>query len=103
MNYLFIFNSKIIREIDLKLIISRELKLITSFCEIELSPLRNLKQARESRTPIYACFIGLKAIYGIVPKGRLWQVYEEYGVPAKICGLLRALYATTKSAVRMVS
>ena len=37
----------------------------------------------------------------MVPRGQLWKVCEEYGVSAKVCGLLRALYATTKSAVRV--
>ena len=59
-----------------------------------------MEQATEKHKQIYACFIDLKAAYDTVPRWKLWKVCQEYSVPKKLCRLLQALYAGTKSAVR---
>ena len=58
-----------------------------------------MEQAAEK--PIYDCFIDLKAAYDTVPRSRLWKVCQEYSVSKKLYRLLQALYASTKSAVRV--
>jgi len=55
----------------------------------------------DGRKPIYSCFIDLKAAYDTVQRKRLWEICSEYSISMKLCRLMQALYAGTKSAVRV--
>ena len=59
------------------------------------------RQLRSISRSLLDCFIDLKAAYDTVPRSRLWKVCQEYSVSKKLCRLLQALYASTKSAVRV--
>ena len=61
---------------------------------------RVMEKARRKQIPVYTCFIDLKAAYDTVNREALWKILLEYGLPNKICRLIKCLYEGTSAAVR---
>ena len=71
-------------------------------CADQIFTLRRvMEQARVKRVALSMCFVDFKAAYDSLNRGALWKILRSYGVSDKICKLIRALYGSSKSAVRV--
>ena len=71
-------------------------------CADQIFTLRRvMEQARVKRVALSMCFVDFKAAYDSLNRGALWKIMRSYGVSDKICKLIRALYGSSKSAVRV--
>jgi len=52
--------------------------------------------------PVYMCFVDLEKAYDRVPRGILWGVLREYGVPGPLVRAIRFLYEQSVSCVRIL-
>jgi len=68
-----------------------------------LYPLRVVGGAWEFAHPVYMCFVDLEKSYDRVPRGILWGVLREYGVPGPLVCAIRSLYEQSASCVRILS
>ncbi|KAF7640775.1 hypothetical protein LDENG_00015100, partial [Lucifuga dentata] len=48
------------------------------------------------------CFVDLEKAYNHVPRGVLWGVLREYGVPSSLTWAIRFLYNQSQSCVRIL-
>ena len=48
------------------------------------------------------CFVDLEKAYDRVPRGVLWGVLREYGVPGSLLRAIRSLYSRSESCVRIL-
>ena len=56
----------------------------------------------EYAQPVYMCFVDLEKAYDRVPRGLLWEVLKEYGVPEPLRRAIRSLYSKSQSCVRVL-
>ena len=61
-----------------------------------------LAGAWEFAHPVYMCFVDLEKAYDRVPRGILWGVLREYGVPGPLVRAIRSLYKQSESCVRIL-
>uniref|UniRef100_A0A8C6P9E0 Reverse transcriptase domain-containing protein n=1 Tax=Nothobranchius furzeri TaxID=105023 RepID=A0A8C6P9E0_NOTFU len=61
-----------------------------------------LEGAWKFAQPIYMCFVDLEKVYDRVPRGALWGILREYGVPGPLIRAVRSLYVRCQSLVRIV-
>ncbi|XP_048857101.1 uncharacterized protein LOC125724452 [Brienomyrus brachyistius] len=62
---------------------------------------RVLEGSWEFARPVYMCFVDLEKAFDRVPRGVLWGVLREYGVPGSLLRAVRSLYDRCQSLVRM--
>uniref|UniRef100_A0A3B5Q4K1 Reverse transcriptase domain-containing protein n=1 Tax=Xiphophorus maculatus TaxID=8083 RepID=A0A3B5Q4K1_XIPMA len=62
---------------------------------------RVLEGAWEFAQPVYMCFVDLEKAFDRVPRGALWGVLREYGVPGPLIRAVRSLYDRCQSLVRI--
>ena len=62
---------------------------------------RVLEGAWEFAQPVYMCFVDLEKAFDRVPRGFLWGVLREYGVPDSLVRAVRSLYDRCQSLVRI--
>ena len=62
---------------------------------------RILEGAWEFAQPVYMCFVDLEKAFHRVPRGVLWGVLREYGVPDPLIGAVRSLYDQCQSLVHI--
>ena len=62
---------------------------------------RVLEGAWEFAQPVYTCFVDLEKAFDRVPRGVLWGVLREYGVPGPLIRAIRSLYNRCQSLVRI--
>ena len=62
---------------------------------------RILEGAWEYPQPVYMCFVDLEKAFDRVPRGALWEVLPEYGVPDPLIVAIRSLYDRCQSLVRI--
>jgi exonuclease III len=62
---------------------------------------RILEGAWEFAQPVYMCFVDLEKAFDRVPRGILWGVLREYGVPDPLIRAVRSLYDRCQSLVRI--
>uniref|UniRef100_A0A3P9PV83 Reverse transcriptase domain-containing protein n=1 Tax=Poecilia reticulata TaxID=8081 RepID=A0A3P9PV83_POERE len=62
---------------------------------------RVLEGAWEFAQPVYMCFVDLEKAFDRVPRGALWGVLREYGVPGPLIWAVRSLYDRCQSLVRI--
>jgi len=62
---------------------------------------RVLEGAWEFAQPVYTCFVDLEKAFDRVPRGLMWGVLREYGVPDSLIGAVRSLYDRCQSLVRI--
>uniref|UniRef100_A0A8C6NIQ5 Reverse transcriptase domain-containing protein n=1 Tax=Nothobranchius furzeri TaxID=105023 RepID=A0A8C6NIQ5_NOTFU len=60
-----------------------------------------LEGAWEFAQPVYMCFVDLEKAFDRVPRGALWGVLREYGVPGPLIRAVRSLYDRCQSLVRI--
>uniref|UniRef100_A0A8C6M1L2 Reverse transcriptase domain-containing protein n=1 Tax=Nothobranchius furzeri TaxID=105023 RepID=A0A8C6M1L2_NOTFU len=60
-----------------------------------------LEGAWEFAQPVYMCFVDLEKAFDRVPRGALWVVLREYGVPGPLIWAVRSLYDRCQSLVRI--
>uniref|UniRef100_A0A8C2ZPF1 Reverse transcriptase domain-containing protein n=1 Tax=Cyclopterus lumpus TaxID=8103 RepID=A0A8C2ZPF1_CYCLU len=63
---------------------------------------RLLEGSWEFAQPVYMCFVDLEKAFDRVPRGFLWGVLREYGVPDPLARAIRSLYACSRSCVRLL-
>ena len=63
---------------------------------------RLLEGSWEFAQPVYMCFVDLEKAFDRVPRGFLWGVLREYGVPDPLQRAIRSLYACSRSCVRIL-
>ncbi|KAK9541149.1 hypothetical protein VZT92_001216 [Zoarces viviparus] len=56
----------------------------------------------EFAQPVYMCFVDLEKAFDRVPRGFLWRVLREYGVPDPLQRAIRSLYDCSRSCVRIL-
>jgi len=66
-----------------------------------LYPRRVVGGGMEFAHPAYMCFVDLA--YDHVPRGILWGVLREYGVPGPLVRAIRSMYEQSASCVRILS
>lgn len=49
-------------------------------------------EAKHHKTPLYACFLDLKAAYDSVQRPLLWQALQRLGVHGRMLAALQSLY-----------
>ena len=62
---------------------------------------RILEGAWEFAQPVHMCFVDLEKAFDRVPRGVLWGVLREYGVPDPLIRAVRSLYDRCQSLVRI--
>ncbi|XP_061657882.1 uncharacterized protein LOC133491045 [Syngnathoides biaculeatus] len=62
---------------------------------------RVLKGAWEFAQTVYMCFVDLEKVFDCVPRGVLWGVLREYGIPNPLIRGLWSLYDQCQSLVRI--
>ncbi|XP_072016051.1 uncharacterized protein [Amphiura filiformis] len=68
----------------------------------QLFTLRQLAEKyNEKRKPLYCCYIDYQKAFDTVWQEGLWQAMRHLGYPSKTVNLLRALYGTSQSTVRV--
>ncbi len=71
-------------------------------CADQIFTLRRvMEQARDKSASISLCFVDFKAAYDSLNRDALWRVLRVYGISDKICNIIRALYGSSMSAVRV--
>uniref|UniRef100_A0A8C6P3P0 Reverse transcriptase domain-containing protein n=1 Tax=Nothobranchius furzeri TaxID=105023 RepID=A0A8C6P3P0_NOTFU len=60
-----------------------------------------LEGAWEFAQPVYMCFVDLEKVFDRVPRGALWGVLREYGVPGPLIRAVRSLNDRCQSLVRI--
>uniref|UniRef100_A0A8C6PHS8 Reverse transcriptase domain-containing protein n=1 Tax=Nothobranchius furzeri TaxID=105023 RepID=A0A8C6PHS8_NOTFU len=60
-----------------------------------------LEGAWEFAQPVYMCFVDLEKAFDRVPRGALWGVLREYGIPGPLIRAVRSLYDRCQSLVRI--
>jgi len=58
--------------------------------------------AWELAHPVYMCFVDFEKAYDRLPRGILWGLLREYGVPGPLVRAIRSLYKQSESCVRIV-
>jgi len=53
--------------------------------------------------PVYMCFVDLEKAYDRVPRGILWGVLGEYGVPGPLVRAIRSLYNQSATRLSLVT
>jgi len=61
-----------------------------------------LRGSWESEHPVYMCFVDLEKAYDRVPRGIVWGLLREYGVPELLLRAIRSLYNKSRSCVRIL-
>ena len=59
-----------------------------------------IKKAREFQKNIYFCFIDYAKAFDCVDHNKLWEIFQEMGIPDHLTRLLRNLYAGQEATVR---
>ena len=68
----------------------------------ESSALRLLADRRhEYRQPLYAAYIDLRAAFDSLDRNSLWNILKTIGIPPKLVGMIKTLYSSTQSVVRV--
>uniref|UniRef100_A0A8C6LTA7 Reverse transcriptase domain-containing protein n=1 Tax=Nothobranchius furzeri TaxID=105023 RepID=A0A8C6LTA7_NOTFU len=60
-----------------------------------------LEGAWEFAQTVYMCFVDLEKAFDRVPRGALWGILREYGVPGPLIRAVRSLYDRCQSLVRI--
>ena len=60
----------------------------------------NIKKAREFQKNIYFCFTDYAKAFDCVDHNKLWEIFQEMGIPDHLTCLLINLYAGQESTVR---
>ena len=55
---------------------------------------------RESKVPLYVCFVGLQKAYESVDRELLWEVLARFSVPAKLLAVIRHFHDGMRARVR---
>jgi hypothetical protein len=50
---------------------------------------------------VYLCFVDLEKAYDRVPRGKLWECLQEYGIDGQLLRAIKSLYSDCKSCVRI--
>ena len=58
------------------------------------------KKQESSRKNIYFCFIDYAKAFDCVDHNKLWEIFQEMGIPDHLIWLLRNLYAGQEATVR---
>ena len=68
----------------------------------QLFTLRQLAEKyNEKQRPLFCCYIDYQKAFDTVWQDGLWQAMHHLGYPSKVIDLLKALYGTSQSAVRV--
>ena len=59
-----------------------------------------IKKAREFQKNVYFCFTDYPKAFDCVNHNKLWEIFQEMGIPDHITCLLRNLYAEQEATVR---
>ena len=59
-----------------------------------------IKKAREFQKNVYFCFTDYPKAFDCVNHNKLWEIFQEMGIPDHITCLLRNLYAGQEATVR---
>ena len=59
-----------------------------------------IEKAREFQKNIYFCFIGYTIAFDHVDHNKLWEIFQEMGIPDHLTCLLRNKYAGQEATVR---
>ena len=59
-----------------------------------------IKKARELQKNIYFCFIDYAKAFDCVDHNKLWEIFQDMGIPDHMTCLLRNLYAGQEGTVR---
>ena len=60
-----------------------------------------IEKAREFQKKIYVCFIDYAKAFNCVDHNQLWKILKEMGIPDHLTYLLRNLYTSQESSVRI--
>ena len=64
--------------------------------------LRLLAERRhEFRQPLYAAYIDLRAAFDSLDRNSLWNILKTIGIPPKLVDIIKTLYSSTRSVVRV--
>ena len=64
--------------------------------------LRLLAERRhEYRQPLYAAYIDLRAAFDSLDRNTLWNILKTIGIPQKLVDIIKTLYSSTHSVVRV--
>ena len=64
--------------------------------------LRLLAERRlEYRQPLYAVYIDLRAAFDSLDRNSLWNILKTIGIPPKLVDIIKTLYSSTHSVVRV--
>ena len=56
---------------------------------------------REYRQPLYAAYIDLRAAFDSLERNSLWNILKTIGIPPKLVDIIKTLYSSTHSVVRV--
>ena len=75
---------------------------VTMECEYSNIALRLLaERRREYRQPLYAAYIDLRAAFDSLDRNSLWNILKTIGIPPKLVDIIKTLYSSTHSVVRV--
>lgn len=61
-------------------------------CQDQIFVLRQLiEKFNENNKDMYVCFVDLKKAYDCVPRAKLWEVMEEYGVNGPLLNAIKSM------------
>ncbi len=60
-----------------------------------------MEKHREFCKPLYICFIDLTKAYDCVPRELMWRVLDRYGVPPRMCTMIKRLHDGMKVFARV--
>ena len=60
-----------------------------------------MEKHREFCKPLYICFIYLTKAYDCVPRELMWRVLDRYGVPPRMCTMIKRLHNGMKVFARV--
>ena len=59
------------------------------------------ERRREYRQPLYAAYIDLRAAFDSLDRNSLWNILNTIGIPPKLVDIIKTLYSSTHSVVRV--
>ena len=59
------------------------------------------ERRREYRQPLYAAYIDLRAAFDSLDRNSLWNILKTIGIPPKLVDIIKTLYSSTHSVVRV--
>ena len=59
------------------------------------------ERRHEFRQPLYAAYIDLRAAFDSLDRNSLWNILKTIGIPPKLVDIIKTLYSSTRSVVRV--